>query len=326
VTVNHTSRPPLPPLDGLRAFEAAAQSGSFSAAAAALNVTHGAVSRQVAKLEHWLGLRLFERQARGVALTPDGQRLFLRTSEAFALIADTSDRWSEARGPAVVRLGAIPSVSSLWLMPRLAKLEGGDPPLRVALLVDHRHMDLEAEGVDLAIRCGRGGVPGRVSVQLFEERCFPIAAPDLARKIGPGRPERLLKLPLIHDSDASGWRAWFAAQGLDYRTRAQDRRFEDYNLVLDAAAHGLGVALARPPLAADQIAAGRIAAVDRRTALNPVSYWLDRPRGSPRAAAARLARRIAAAAGLPSSALEAFLASDRNLPPAVAARAGEAVL
>ena len=120
--MNHISRPPLPPLDGLRAFEAAAQSGSFSAAASALNVTHGAISRQVAKLEHWLGLKLFERKARGVALTPDGQRLFLRTSEAFALIADNSERWTETRGPAVVRLGSIPSVSSLWLMPRLARL------------------------------------------------------------------------------------------------------------------------------------------------------------------------------------------------------------
>jgi len=211
-------------------------------------------------------------------------------------------------------------------MPRLAKLEGGDPTLRVALLVDHRHMDLAAEGVDLAIRCGRGGVPGRISVQLFEERCCPIASPDLARKIGQGRPERLLKLPLIHDSDASGWRAWFAAQGLDYRPRAQDRRFEDYNLVLDAAAHGLGIALARPPLATEQISAGRIAIVDTHTVLNPVSYWLDRPRGSPRAAAAMLARRIATEAELPSPAIEAFLAGDRTISPTPAAKTKSAAL
>jgi LysR family glycine cleavage system transcriptional activator len=300
----------LPPLDTLRAFEAAARTGSFSAAAEALNLTHGAVSRQVAKLEHWLGLRVFERQARGVGLTPEGQRLLQRTQEAFALIADTSDRWTEVRGAAVVRFSATPSVCSLWLMPRLRQLEAGDPSLRIVLQVDHRRVDLEDEGIDLAIRCGRGGAPGRVSVQLFEEWCFPVASPELAQAIGEGRPERLLAQSLIHDSDAAGWRAWFASHGLDYRPRPQDRRFEDYNLVLDAAACGLGIALARPPLARVQVESGRIAMVDSRVALNPVSYWLDRPLGQPRPAAVALATRIAAEAGLSPARLSGFLRSE----------------
>jgi len=306
--MDHSST--LPPLDTLRAFEAAARTGSFSAAAEALNLTHGAVSRQVAKLEHWLGLRVFERQARGVGLTPEGQRLLQRTQEAFALIADTSDRWTEARGAAVVRFSATPSVCSLWLMPRLRALEAGDPALRIVLQVDHRRVDLDDEGIDLAIRCGRGGAPGRVSVQLFEEWCFPVASPELARAIGEGRPERLLLQPLIHDSDAAGWRAWFARHGLDYRPRPQDRRFEDYNLVLDAAACGLGVALARPPLAQGQVESGRIAVVDQRVALNPVSYWLDRPLGQPRPAAVALAGRIAAEAGLSAGKLAGFLRTE----------------
>jgi LysR family transcriptional regulator, glycine cleavage system transcriptional activator len=297
----------LPPLDTLRAFEAAARTGSFSAAAEALNLTHGAVSRQVAKLERWLGLRVFLRQARGVALTPEGQRLLQRTQEAFSLIADTADRWSEQRGAAVVRFSATPSVCSLWLMPRWQRLEEGEPPLRIVLQIHHRRVDLDEEGIDLAIRCGRGGAPGRVSVQLFEEWCYPIASPELARAIGEGEPQRLLGQPLIHDSDAAGWRAWFAAHGLDYRPRPQDRRFEDYNLVLDAAACGLGVALARPPLAQAQVEAGRVAMVDAGLALNPVSYWLDRPLGQPRPAAVALARRIAAEAGLAEGELARFL-------------------
>ena len=299
------------PLETLRGFEAAARTGSFSAAAEQLHVTHGAVSRQIAKLEHWLGLKLFERKARGVSLTPDGQRLFLRTSEAFSLISDTTDRWSEPRGPAVVRLTSIPSISGLWLMPRLHALENGPTPLRIVLDVDNSQADLADEGLDLSIRCGRGKIPGRISMQLFEEHCFPIASPKLAAGIGKGRPERLLKYPLIHDSDASGWRAWFSARGMDYRPRAEDRRFEDYNLVLNAAAHGLGIALARPPLTVDQLAAGRIVAVDERTALNPVSYWLDRPMGKPRQAAAELARRIGRQAGLPPERIEAFLAAEK---------------
>ncbi|HEY3147541.1 MAG TPA: LysR substrate-binding domain-containing protein, partial [Dongiaceae bacterium] len=212
----------------------------------------------------------------------------------------------------VVRVNSMPSVCSLWLMPRVAQFEAGDPPLRVVLLIDQRTVDLADQGVDLAVRCGRGGLPGRISVKLFEEWCFPIAAPALAKRLGAGDPERLLAAPLIHDSDASGWRAWFAAHGLDYRPRPQDRRFEDYNLVLDAAACGLGIALARPPLAQGPIDAGRLAAVDRRTVLNPVSYWLDRPMGTIRAAAATLAGRIAAEAGMGAEILAGFLKSDRK--------------
>ena len=301
----------LPPLDTLHAFEVAARTGSFSAAAEKLNLTHGAVSRQVAKLENWLGFKVFERGARGVSLTVQGNRLFYRASEAFALIADNTDRWSEPRGAAVVRLASIPSISGLWLIPRLRKLEAGSPSLRIVLEVDNRQVDLADEGIDLSVRCGRGGIAGRVSAQLFEETIFPIASPDLAKAAGSGAAERLLKFPLIHDSDASGWRAWLGEHGLDYRPRPQDRRFEDYNLVLDAAAGGLGIALARPPLTTRQQEAGRLVPVDKRTVLNPVSYWIDRPDGRLRPAAAELARRIGAEAGVDPQKVEAFLAAER---------------
>jgi LysR family glycine cleavage system transcriptional activator len=298
------------PLETLRAFDAAARMGSFSAAAEKLNLTHGAVSRQIAKLESWLGLKLFERGARGVSLTIEGNRLHIRTSEAFALIASHSDRWVEPRGSAVVRLTSIPSICALWLMPRLSSLEAGEPRLRIILDVDLRQTDLAGEGFDLSVRCGRGRIPDRTSIQLFEEHIFPIASPDLAQKIGSGEPGRLLKYPLLNDSDASGWRAWFGQFGMDYRPRPQDRRFEDYNLVLDAAAYGLGVALARPPLTERQIEAGRLVAVDGRSVLNPVSYWLDRPSGRPRAAAAELARRFGKLAGVTPERMEAFLVAE----------------
>ena len=303
--MDHSLPSALPPLDTLRAFEAAARLGSFSAAAEVLNLTHGAISRQVAKLERWLGLKLFLRAARGVKLTPDGDRLYVSTREAFALIGAYSDRWTEQRGSSVVRLSALPSVSSRWLMPRLSQLEGGD--LRILFSVDHRQIDLEEEGIDLALRCGRGEVPGRVSLQLFEEWCFPVASPTLAKQIGGGDPKRLLGYPLIHDSSATGWRAWFAEQGLDYRPAAHDRRFEDYSLVLDAAACGLGIALARPPLAQRDLDAGRVVQVDPRVARNSVSYWLDRPPGKLRGAAAELARRLSGEAGVTSDALAGFL-------------------
>lgn len=308
--MDHSSTRLLPPLDTLHAFEVAARTGSFSAAAEKLNLTHGAVSRQIAKLENWLGFKVFERRARGVSLTIEGNRLFLRASEAFALIADNTDRWTEPRGAAVVRLATIPSICSLWLIPRLKRLESGEPPLRIVLDVDLRQNDIGSEGIDLSVRCGRGGIPGRISVRLFEEWIFPVGSPEMAKAVGSGAPERMLKFPLIHDSDATGWRAWLGAHGIDYRPRPQDRRFEDYNLVLDAAANGLGIALARPPLTEKQMEAGRLVAVDTRTVLNPVSYWMDRPEGRPRPAAAELARRIAAEAGLDEKKLSAFLRAE----------------
>ncbi|MBE1203347.1 LysR family transcriptional regulator [Aminobacter carboxidus] len=308
--MDHSSEQMLP-LETLRAFQAAARSGSFSAAAEKLNMTHGAISRQVAKLEDWLGLRLFERGARGVTLTLEGQRLHLRANEAFLLISDTTDRWVEPRGAAVVRLTSIPSIAGLWLMPRLSELEGGTPRLRVVLDIDIRQADLADEGIDLSIRCGRGKIPGRISTQMFEEHCFPIASPELAARIGSGSAERLLDFPLIHDSDASSWRSWFSTHGLDYRPRPQDRRFEDYNLVLSAASHGLGIALARPPLTENQLKAGHLVVVDEHRALNPVSYWLDRPMGRPRSAAAELARRIGHHAGLAPETVERFLSEER---------------
>jgi LysR family glycine cleavage system transcriptional activator len=113
-------------------------------------------------------------------------------------------------------------------------------------------------------------------------------------------------------SDASAWRAWFAAQGLDYRPRPQDRRFEDYNLVLDAATHGLGIALARPPLVRDILAAKRLVAADQRRSLNTVAYWLDRPEGKLRPAALELARRIMRAADMDMQRAATFFAAKRR--------------
>ena len=158
-------------------------------------------------------------------------------------------------------------------------LEDGPTKLRIVLDVDNHQADLADEGIDLSIRCGRGKIPGRISVQLFEEHCFPVASPALAAKIGKGQPERLLKYPLIHDSDASAWRAWFAAHGMDYRPRPEDRRFEDYNLVLDAAAHGLGIALARPPLTVDQLAgqAASWPATNAPRSIRCPTGWTGRP-------------------------------------------------
>lgn len=244
--------PARPPLAGLDMICVVARLGSLSAAAAELGVTHGAVSRRLAAVEAWLGQLLFERHARGVRLTPDGQRFLGSVEQAFALIDGAADQWRRKRGPDVVRLSVVPSFAKLWLLPRLEALERGEPRVRIELSVEHRHADLETGEVDLAVRYGRGPWRNVESQPLARETLFPFANEPTAEKLGRDpAPGRLLAAPLLHDSDASGWRAWFAGAGVDFKARPTDRRFEDYTLVLAAAEAGLGVALMRSPLADD---------------------------------------------------------------------------
>ncbi|MGM4914203.1 LysR family transcriptional regulator [Rhizobium sp. 768_B6_N1_8] len=300
----------LPPLDTLEAFSRAARLGSFSAAAEEAGITHGAVSRQISRLERWLGVRLFARQARGVALTPEGIRFFARAEEALALLSGADERWIPRRHKTTVRLSLTPSVASLWLFPRLGKLELDD--IHIELFLEHRLADL-GEGTDLAIRCGRGPWAGVRATPLWQEKSFPVAAPSLAGQLAGNCDARsLLKMPILHDSTIEGWRRWLAAEDIDYLPRGQDRRFEDYNLVIDACVQGVGIALARPPLSDAAIASGRLVAVSERALDYHVSFHLVRPDGPLSGPATELARRLLQEAGHAEAAIAAFIAPARR--------------
>jgi DNA-binding transcriptional LysR family regulator len=300
----------LPPLDTLETFARAARLGSFSAAAEESGITHGAVSRQVSRLERWMGVRLFEREARGVSLTPEGTRFFARAEEALALLGNTGERWSPRRSKSVVRLSVTPSVASLWLFRRLQKLEGND--IHLELVLEHRLADF-GEGTDLAIRCGKGPWAGVRGVQLWREKSFPIASPELAKRLGQRSDAgALLELPILHDSNIEGWRRWLSPEGLDYVPRGQDRRFEDYNMVIDACMQGLGIALARPPLSDAALEAGRVVAVSDRTVDYHVAFHLIRPDDALRAPASEFAKRFLAEAGHDEVAIAAFVAPGRG--------------
>jgi DNA-binding transcriptional LysR family regulator len=299
----------LPPLDTLETFARAARLGSFSAAAEEGGVTHGAVSRQVARLERWMGLRLFLREARGVTLTPEGIRFLARTEDALGILANMDERWLPRRNRTAVRLSVTPSVASLWLFPRLSRLETED--IHLELVLEHRLADF-SEGIDLAIRCGKGPWAGVRSLSLWQEELYPIAAPMLAERLGPHPDAKsLLDYPILHDSNIEAWRRWLAAEGLDYVPRGHDRRFEDYNLVVDACSHGLGIALARPPLADAALASGRIVRVSERTIEHHVAFHLIRSNDALRGAAAQFAHRFLSEAGHDEAARAAFLSPGR---------------
>lgn len=286
---------PLPPLDGLNALLAAAEAGSFTAAAEMLGITHGSVSRRIATLEAWLGTGLFERHGRGVRLTPAGQRFAADARHALASLSRNADHWRPRRHRQTVRLALVPSFARLWLLPRLARLEQTD--IHVEVLIDHRPSDLDGQEADLAVRYGRGRWDGLGARLLFRERLRPVARPDIAAAIGQeASPDALLTYPLLHDSDVSQWRAWLAEGGTRYRPRWQDRRFEDYDSVLVAAEAGLGIALLRHPLAAVRVTSGRLLPISSRSEPNPASHYVCMRLGEARASVIDVAERLLALA------------------------------
>jgi DNA-binding transcriptional LysR family regulator len=209
-----------------------------------------------------------------------------------------------------VRLSLSPSVAALWLFPRLRALEGDD--LHLELILEHRLADF-GEGADLAIRCGKGPWAGVCGVQIWHEQMHPIAAPALAERLGrEPTAEALLELPILHDSNIEGWRRWLAAVGVNYVPRSEDRRFEDYNLVVDACIQGLGIALARPPLSSAALESGRLVSVSSRTIDNPVAFHLIRPDDALRGPAQEFARRFLRETGHDKASVAAFTAPRRQ--------------
>jgi DNA-binding transcriptional LysR family regulator len=285
----------LPPLDGLHAMLAAADAGSFTGAAALLNVTHGSISRRIAVLEAWLGTSIFERHGRGARLTPAGQRFAAEARRTLDALTRSADQWRPRRGRTAVRLSVVPSFGRLWLLPNIGRLERTD--IHVDVAMEHRSSDLDGREADLSVRYGRGSWEGLDSRLLLAETLRPAAAPHLAGSLGSApTPEEMMRVPLLHDSNTSLWSAWLASAGATYRPRWQDRRFEDYDTVIAAAEAGLGVALLRAPLAIDRIAAGRLTYVSERVIANPSAHYICLRSGEQRASVLEVGARLMALA------------------------------
>jgi LysR family glycine cleavage system transcriptional activator len=255
---------PLPPLDALTAVREAARTGSFSAAAEALGVTHGSISRRVKAVEHWLGAALFERHGRGVRATPAGLRFSRQIERMLEDLAQSAEQWRPRKGAQSLKVSVLPSFAKLWLLERLSDLEGTPQDLRVELVIEHRLADLDGGEADVALRYGRGNWPGLSAARLFTETLIPVAAPRLADRLESADAQTITRLPLIHDSNTSGWRRWLAGEGAAYTPRDRDRKFEDYDLVLAAASAGLGVALLRSVVGRKWLNDGRVRQVSER--------------------------------------------------------------
>ena len=252
----------LPPLNALRAFEAAARHLSFTKAAAELNVTPAAVSHQVKTLEDWLELPLFHRQTRALQLTDTGLAALPSLEQGFDKLAESVERMrTHSKGKALT-LSVSPSFGSMWLMPRLEQFRKRHPDIDIRIDGTDSLADLARDNVDVAVRYGPGGYKGVKTDCLFKQVNTPVCSPALVSGKHPlVKPDDLRHHSLLHvewrDADAS-WQNWLQAAGLQDIDPTLGSRFTMEHMAVQAAIDGQGVALIGDILIADDIAAGRL--------------------------------------------------------------------
>lgn len=269
----------LPPLNALRAFEAAARHCNFTRAAQELHVTSAAVGQQVRQLEDWLGRTLFDRIGPRLVLTEAGLRYQRGLESAFRDLASATLQVRRGAASDLVRVTVLPSFAASWLQPRLPRFVRAHPGIELEIDSSAELHDLRDGRFDLALRLGLGRWPGMDATLVARERITPLCAPGLRTKYALRSPRDLLSAPLLYDRPADLWARWFAAAGLQWHEPA-GWMMSDSALVLRAAADGLGVAIGRAFLARDLIAEGRLVAPFPLRIPNDYSYWLVHPRGT----------------------------------------------
>jgi len=249
----------LPPLNALRAFEAAARQLSFTRAAEELHVTQAAISHQVKALEERLGVDLFVRAGRTLALTEAGERYLPTVRDAFDAIAAATARLYDDDHGGRLTVSTIHSFATAWLFRRLPAFRARHPEIDLLLDSEDRLVDFARDAVDLAIRYGGGGWPGLREEKLLEEEIFPVCSPALLDGDRPlNDPADLAHHTLIYDDMKVNWPAWLAAAGVPGLEPAAEIGYTDSHMILAAALAGQGVALARSILVGDELRAGRL--------------------------------------------------------------------
>jgi LysR family glycine cleavage system transcriptional activator len=250
----------LPPLATLRAFEAAARHLSFKRAAQELAVTPTAVSHQIRLLEASLGVRLFERRTRQVALTAEGQGLYPVLRDGFDTFAAAIERIAARKARRIITLTATMAFTAKWLVPRIASFRDANPMIGLRLYASDEVVDLRSGEADAAIRYGRGPFPGMIAEPLVTDRYAPVCSPRLKLR----GPEDLHRYPLLHsewrriDAETPTWRLWCKRAGLTSADVERDITFTDDSHAIQAAVAAQGVALVSLILVADELASGTL--------------------------------------------------------------------
>ena len=278
----------LPPLNALRAFEAAARHMNFSRAADELSVTPGAVSQQIQNLEAYIGAPLFKRSPKGLLLTDSAQTALPALREAFDRLAEAASLLTAADDGRRLTVSAAPSFAAKWLVPRLGRFEAAHPQVDVWLSAGLELVDFTGGEIDLAIRYGAGRYPGLEVTRLLGETVAPVASPRLLAETPLQALGDLARHVLLHDGSPDAddscpdWAMWLAARGVRGVDGARGPRFNQSSLVIEAAVNGRGVALAKQTLAQADLDAGRLAApFDIATAVD-FAYYTVHPKAKGR--------------------------------------------
>lgn len=243
----------LPPSEALIAAIEAAQTGSMTAAAERLGITHGAVSRRILSLEQWLGTPVFERLGRGVRPTPQGLIFLRRAERSLNAIEALRSELGSRHDTGAIRISALPSMVRLWLMPRLHRFEAIVPGRTIEIIPEHRLAHVQSRDMDIAVRYGTGSWPGVETHLLFSDIAIPAATPELAGRLTGISARGLMKETLLIDGDSSDWQEWSRRAGIQRALLGSKRQFLDHDVAIEAGRQGLGVILLRAPMAASAL-------------------------------------------------------------------------
>lgn len=252
----------LPPLNALRAFEAAGRLGSFKEAAAALHVTHGAVSQQVRLLEEWLGATLFTRQNRRVTLTPAAKAYLAEIGPLFEQLAQATARYG-VPGPVsrALSVNAPATFTLRWLVPRLAKFRAEHPDVEIKVETSNEPLESLKDDHDLIIRGGPDTFYGYAMRPFLTEERLPVCSPTLLQRQPLQSPDDLRHHTLLHTSSLPRlWPDWLASAQIPALRPAATLTFDHFYLTLQAAIDGIGIAMGPTALVSDDLAAGRLVA------------------------------------------------------------------
>lgn len=268
----------LPPLDAIRGFVAVARRMSITLAAQDLCLTQSAVSRQILSLEEHLGAPLLVRKHRAIALTDDGERLFALASPWLERLAGYAESVRDERRMHPVTITAAIGFASLWILPRLGSFQDAHPHIDVRLAANNQLLDLQREGIDLAVRYAReaGAPPG--AERLFGEKVLPVASKSVAARAFKN-PQALLGEALLELDERARpwlrWSDWLSATGIANAKPKAYLHFNQYDQLIHAAVEGRGVALGRLPLVRPMLQDGRLVALaDDGRGHSDYAYWL----------------------------------------------------